>query len=316
MISLDNGFQEVVAIVHSAKASAERLADCFGYDILHAGTPDPRAMASLGIPEGWEAEEVLIGDPAQERGFMRLISFPGQETGLMRPGGGCWDTGGIFDINIRTFRDIEGVGARMNRNGFVGYTPVTRWQFGPLDVKEHVLTDADGLGIAIMERMAPPLEGYEHVANQCSYIFNSTQSVADFDAARAFYVDVLGWKPIQETEWTHDDGNNCIGLPVSVARTCTLKVGIYQANGENDGSVEILGLAVEGIDMSAGRPPERGIAALRFPMSDPQAFLDRAANGGCEIIALAETELAPYGKVRLGGVITPWGARLDVFEAL
>lgn len=316
MISQDNGFHEVVSIVRSAASSARRLADSFGYEIIHQGTPDPAALASLGIPHGWAGEEVLVGDPAQQRGFMRLISFAGHETAQMRPGGSCWDTGGIFDINIRALHDIEGVGARMNKNGFVAYTPVTRWQFGPLDVKEHVFNDSDGIGIAIMERMAPPLEGHETVVNQCSYIFNSTQSVPDFAAARAFYVDVLGWKPIQETEWTHEDGNNCIGLPPSVASTCPIKVGIYQSNGLNDGSVEIIELAVDGLDMSRGRPPERGIACLRFPVSDAQAFLDKSAAAGCEIVDLTEAEIAPYGKLRIGGVITPWGARLDVFETL
>ena len=314
MIALDNGFEEVVGIVHSARDAARRLADSFGYQVLHEGTPDPRALASLGVPAEWKAVETLVGDPAQQRGTMRLISFPDRDTAQMRPGGSCWDTGGIFDINIRALYNIEEVGARMNRNGFVAYTPVTRWQFGPLDVKEHVFNDADGIAIAIMERMAPPLEGHQTVTNQCSYIFNSTQSVRDFAAARTFYVDVLGWNPIQETEWTHEDGHNCIGLPVSVAKTCPLKVGIYQSNGVNEGSVEIIELAVDGIDMSGGRPPQRGIAALRFPMSDPQAFLNRAAGGGCEIVPLAEAELVPYGNVMLGGAITPWGARLDVFS--
>lgn len=316
MISKDNGFHEVVAIVLSAANSAQRIAESFDYEIIHKGTPDPRILSSMGIPKDWEAEEVLVGDPSQQRGFMRLLSFPGRDTGQMRSGGNPWDTGGIFDINIRAFRDIEGLHARMNRNGFVGYAPITQWQFGPLDVKEAVLNDSDGVGIAVMERMAPPLEDHQKLARQTSYIFNSTQVVSDYDSARAYYVDTLGWTPIQETEWVHEDGKNCMGLPRNFASTCTMKVGIYQSNGLNEGSVEIIGMDADGIDTAAGRPPERGLASLRFNMSDPQAFLDASASAGCEIVPLAEAVIEPYGKVRIGAAITPWGARLDVFETI
>ncbi len=317
MISLDNGFHEVVAIVSSLDDAGPRLKACFGYETIHRGQPSAEALASLGVPEGWAAEEEVIGDPSQERGFLRLIAFPGQDLPLLRHGGKAWDTGGIFDLNIRALGPLEVLTERMNANGYVPFAPTTHWQFGELDVKEAVLNDPDGVCLAVMERVAPPLEGYEHVKSDCSYVFNSTQIVPDYEAARSFYVDTLGWKAVQETEALHEDGNNCMGLPPSVAKKVLMKIGIYQAQGVKEGSVEIIEMVdLEGLDFSDSRPPKRGLASLRFPVTDAQAILDRATAGGAEVVPLQEAGLAPYGKVRLGAVIAPWGARLDVFEIL
>ena len=236
-------------------------------------------------------------------------------TGVARDGAQPWDVGGLFDINIRCLDSIEHQHGAMTGNGFVAFAPVTQWQFGALTVKEVVHRDADGLCIAMMQRMAPPLTGYEG-AGPVSHIFNSTQVVADFAAARSFYVDALGWAPVQESNWTHEDGDNCLGLPLDVARHCAVQVGIYHPHGVMEGSVEIIGYGVEGRDFGAAGPPLRGLASLRFPLTAPEAFLERAGKGGCAVLPLRRAEIAPYGLVEIGAAITPWGARLEVFRPL
>lgn len=314
MIALDNGFQEAVAIVSDAADSARRLGAIFGYAVLHDGAPSPEALALLGVDPTWEAREIIVGDPAQHRGYMRLISFPGEQTGVMRDGAQSWDSGGIFDVNIRCLQSIEDQQQAMTRHGFVGFAPVTQWQFGAFNVKEVAMRDGDGLCIAMMQRMAPPLTGYEAVEGPVSYIFNSTQIVRDFDAARAFYVDALGWTPIQESVSRHEDGLNCIGLPVDIARERGMRIGIYQMQGRFEGSVEIIEHDVEGMDFSAAAPPDRGMASLRFPVSDVAAFLTKAEQGGCTILAPRTTDIAPYGRVEMGAAITSWGARFEIFS--
>lgn len=314
MISLDNGFHEIVAIVRCVEEAGPRLAAALSFEQVHRGSPSPQVLEFLGLPSDCAAQEVVIGDPAQKRGFLRLMSFPDHPAPLRRDGGHAWDTGGIFDFNVRSLGAINAFTDRLNSHGFVPFAPTTHWQFGPLEVKEAVLTDADGICLAVMERLSPRLEGFDHVSGPTSYIFNSTQIVPDFDAARAFYVDHLGWQPFQETEWVHEDGKNCMGLPPGIAKTCRMRVGIYQQNGLNEGSVEILAMDVEGLDMSGGGIPQRGLATLRFPMDRPQKFLDAAAAGGCAITPLTQALIAPYGNVRIGSATTPWGVRLEVFS--
>lgn len=257
--------------------------------------------------------EALIGDPAQQRGFIRLFAFPGLDNGLMRDGGQAWDRGGIFDINVYSLGAIGRLHGRMTRAGFRPFGPVTAYDFSGLGVKEVIECDSDGLAIALIEQIVPPLKGFEGTTGAASFVFNSTQTVPSFAAARAFYVDVLGWHAVHETSWTHVDGRNCLGLPLDVARSRHITVGVYQAEGQNLGSVEILEVEGEGLDFSASAPPARGWAALRFPVSDPADFLARAGRGGAWVLPLRRVSMNPYGEVEAGLAITPWGARLEVY---
>jgi catechol 2,3-dioxygenase-like lactoylglutathione lyase family enzyme len=316
MMSQNNGFQEVVGIVTDVTASARLLCQALGYVEKHRGNMPFGALALWQHEPHASAHEVLIGHPDSQRGDIRFIAFDGAPAGRMRDGAQAWDPGGIFDINVRALSGIDGLHRALGLAGFLSPAPITDWDFGPLSVREVVENNADGLAIALMERVSPPLTGYENVTGPASWVFNSTQIVPDFASARAFYVDALGWKIVQESDLVHDDGRNCMGLPLGLAPNIKAKVGIYQAQGRMEGSVEIIAFDFAGIDFSAAAPPDRGWAALRFSVSDAAEFLARARAGGCDVSAIAEFDWAPHGRVRAGSVRTPWGARLEAFEPI
>ncbi|HWU04417.1 MAG TPA: VOC family protein [Novosphingobium sp.] len=318
MIALDNGFEEVVGIVADVEASAARLMAATGYVEIARGAVDAGALALLGMA-GRPAREVLIGHRDVARGRIRLIALDGEAAPLARDGAQAWDTGGIFDINLRALggnAPIERLHRRLGDAGYLAHAPITDWDFGPLAVREVVESDADGLCIALMERVRPPLAGYEGVSGPASWVFNSTQVVADFDAARRFYRDVLGWLPVQETEGpvAQASGVNCMGLPVGLAAGLTMRIGIYHPAGRMEGSVEIIGFGMKTLDFSASQPPMRGWASLRFPMSDIDGFAQKAREAGCAIIGPIEAEWRPHGRTRAVAAITPWGARVEAFE--
>jgi catechol 2,3-dioxygenase-like lactoylglutathione lyase family enzyme len=178
--------------------------------------------------------------------------------------------------------------------------------------------DADGLCIAVMERVRPPLQGYEGLRGPASWVFNSTQIVPDFDAARAFYRDVLGWLPVQETDGpaAQASGLNCMGFPVGLAAGIGMRIGIYHPQGRMEGSVEIIQFGVKGLDFSGDGPPARGWACLRFAVGDVLDFAARARGGGCRVIGPVELDWRPHGRHRAVAAITPWGARLEAFERI
>ena len=316
MISQDNGFQEVVGIVADAQASAHLLCEALGYAELHRGEVPNGALTLWQPKASTAAREVLVGHPNSPRGQIRLVEFATAPGARMRDGAQAWDPGGIFDINVRSLTGIDRLHGALGLAGFLSPAPITDWQFGPLSVREVVENNADGLAIALMERVSPPLTGYESLTGPASWVFNSTQIVPDFASARALYVDALGWDIVQESDLLHEDGRNCMGLPLGLAPNIKAKVGIYQAHGRMEGSVEIIAFDFAGIDFSAAAPPDRGWASLRFPLSDAAAFLAKAKAGGCEVSVLAEFDWAPHGRVRAGSVRTPWGARLDIFELI
>jgi catechol 2,3-dioxygenase-like lactoylglutathione lyase family enzyme len=312
----DDGFHEVRVIVDDLESAAHRLCDAYGYQMLWSGEAVEGAIRLLGF-DPIPAREILIGDAMQGRGFLRLIAFPGLSTGVMRDGAQPWDIGGLFDLNIRPLVPIETVHAATTRAGFCAFAPITAYVFDSLAVKQVVSRDSDGVAIALIERVSPPLEGFEAVKGPTSYVFNSSQIVPSLNQARAFYGDVLGWTVVQQDEWVHPGhGRNCLGLPLDVARTRRIKVAIFHPQGAARGSVEAIEIEGEALNFSTAAPPDRGLAALRFPVSDVETFLAKCARGGCRILAPTRFRLEPYGEVLAGAAVTPWGVRLEAYQSV
>lgn len=318
LASRDNGFHEAVALVSDAQAAAARLCGATGFVVRHAGKVAAGTFRLLGLEEA-RGEEVLVMHPQARRGGIRLVAPDGAWQPLARDGAQAWDSGGIFDVNLRALGDIEDLHARFGRHGWHAIAPVTAWDFGALAVKEVIERDCEGLEIALMQRIRPPLTGYEGLEGPASWVFNSTQIVHDFAAARRLYVDALGWRPVQETDgFAAGDasGENCMGLPPGLAPGVPMRIGIYQAQGAMAGSVEIIAFGAGGRDFSAQTvPPRRGWTALRFAVADADDFARRAADGGCGVVGPVELDWAPWGRGRAVAAITPWGARLEAFAA-
>lgn len=316
MIALDNGFEEAVGLVADCDNAASRLCASLGYRVVHRGSVPAGALALMGLTGDVTAKEVLIAHPDAARGAIRLIALDGAPAPLMRDGAQAWDSGGIFDVNVRALQDIEALHHAMGHEGFRAAAPITDWDFGTLAVREVVENDSDGICIALMQRVHPPLAGYETIGGNASWVFNSTQVVADFDKARALFVDHLGWKPVQETEGFagQGSGDNCMGLPPALAPAITMRIGIYHPQGRMEGSVEIIRFGCGGHDFSAARPPQRGWAGLRFPVTDLADFARRMTEAGCEVSAVQRFEWAPHGMVQAVSATTPWGARLEALK--
>ncbi len=149
--------------------------------MVHAGPVPKGVLELMGIHAEAYAHEVLIAQPDGLRGAIRLISIVGPVTPPMRDGAQAWDSGGIFDINIRALQGIEPLHAAMGRAGFRAHAPVTDWDFGALAVREVVESDADGLSIALMERVHPPLAGYDGIGgNGWASLRFPVSDLADF----------------------------------------------------------------------------------------------------------------------------------------
>lgn len=316
MISTDNGFQEAVGFVADIDASGARITAATGFVEIYRGEVPDAALKLLGITGSPKTRELLLSHPTVPRGHIRLLSLAGEPAGVIRDGAQAWDNGALFDVNLRALESIDDLHAAMGRNGFVSPAPITSFDFDPVSVREVLERDGDGLCFALMERVRPALAGYEHVAGPASWVFNATQIVSDFSVARSFYVDQLGWKVVQEASWKHADGRNCMGLPVGLAPDILVTVGVYQAQGRMEGSVEIIRFDCDGLDFSADAPPKRGWAALRFAVSNLSEFQALAEQGGCKTIGPVPVHWAPHGDFRAVAAITPWGVRLEAFESV
>ncbi|MCJ1961917.1 hypothetical protein [Novosphingobium mangrovi (ex Hu et al. 2023)] len=317
MISCDNGFQEALGLVSDASVSATRFCAVTGYIEVFQGTASPQVLQFLGVGSAISGREVLVRHPDSERGAVRFLSLDGPPLPLDREGAQAWDHGGIFDVNIRAFDDLDAVHAAFGAQGFQCPAPVTDWDFGALAVREVVERDADGICVAAMQRVYPPLEGYAGIGGATSWIFNSTQIVPDFEAARHLFVDALGWLPVQETQGyaAAQDGANCMGFPPGLAPKIPMKIGIYHPHGRMEGSVEVIAFDCGGRDFRGVPRPGRGWAGLRFAVTDIDAIAARMAGEGCTLSQPVSLEWRPHGLMRALACMTPWGARFEFFQA-
>lgn len=313
VFGLEN-FQEVVSQVRDLEASISTFESVAGWEVIHRG-PVPGSVLQLwGMKSAAGAREALLRNPGATRGELRLVEIPGA-TGLTRPAAPSWDTGGIFDFNVRVL-DVHGKLEELRRHGWDGMTAPVEFSFGPFVVREVLARDSNGIVVAMIERVQPTLEGWPYLKH-FSRIFNSTQTVRDFDRSLEFFRDHLGFQIYLEHEGTSSsEGPNVLGLPHNLTDEIPRRVVILSPDGKNDGSVELISFdGATGEDHSATALPGRlGMTVLRFPVADLDGYRDHLVSRGLEPTVPTAVELPPHGRRRVFTLRAPEGAWLEFFE--
>jgi catechol 2,3-dioxygenase-like lactoylglutathione lyase family enzyme len=310
------GFREVVFSVSDLDGAASFYREVAGWEVVHSG-PGGSGLAGLwGLDSHLAIDEILLSNPGDDRGFLRLVRIPVAGRVQVRSSAQVWDTGGIFDVNVRV-RNIHAKFEQLRERGWQFYSDPIRFSFGPFVVWEVLAKGPDGVVIAMVERVEPPLEGWPNL-RELSHIFNSTQIVRDFEGSREFYEQVLGFEVYLEHEGpSKEPGPNVLGLPHNLAAEVSRKVVILSPDGTNSGSVELIAFdGLTGADFSSRAvPPNLGILALRFPVSDIEAFRARLAERGvAPVNGPSKVMIAPYGEVRIMTVRAPDGAWLEFYQ--
>jgi catechol 2,3-dioxygenase-like lactoylglutathione lyase family enzyme len=192
------------------------------------------------------------------------------------------------------------------------------FDFGELAVNEVHQHGPDGMVLSIIEQLKPALA---LAAPKLTHVFNAAIIVRDFGRARDFFVEKLGFKPWMEVEWNGDNpGLTLLSDLTDFQGVKTIKTVIVHPQGENLGSVELIGWdgAAPGRDFSErAHPPNLGSLALRFGVDDLAAHLDRLRSHGISPVRpVTELTLEPYGRVRLAPIRSPDGVWLEFFEVL
>jgi catechol 2,3-dioxygenase-like lactoylglutathione lyase family enzyme len=288
-----------------------------GWEIIHRGHAGADQASFWNLDADQEIREIVLANPGTERGFLRLVSFPGTQQQQIRSSAQTWDTGGIFDVNVRV-KDIHQKFAQFRERGWQFYSDPIQFHFGPFIVWEVLAKGPDGIVIAMVERVQPPLEGWPQL-RELSRIFNATQIVQDFDRSRDFFETKLGFTVyLEHVGPSKEPGPTVLGLPHNLATEITRNVVILSPDGSNEGSVELLSFeGLTGADFSSyASPPNLGILTLRFPVADLDAYQAEIGARGVKAIAgPADVMIEPYGTVKIMAVRTPEGALIEFFEA-
>lgn len=312
-----DGFDEAVIIIRSPEPHLACWRDVGGWVLQHQGEVDTRLLRGWGLPQA-TGREWRLGHRNGSVGHVRLMQLDNAGPQAdMRPDDQCWDSGGIFDLNVRV-RDVAAQAAALHALHWHGASPPIRWDFGGLIVKEWLTRGPDNVRLALIERVEPPLREADQPTG-LGPVFNSSQIVRDMDAALDFYGRVLGFqRAVSFQTGPLASAANVMGVPPGLASQTSLDLHILHPWGLKEGSIEIVSVnGAGGLDLSdTAKLPNFGMALLRHRVRGLRVFAEHlAAQGWLLAMPLTRMTIEPYGAVDLLAVRTPEGARLEFYEA-
>jgi len=308
------GFHEVVLSIRDLDRESKFYQDLTGWSEIS------RTECSKDQLGFWHldsyARQCLLTNPGVSNGHIRLVNFDDSERLPIRSSSQSWDTGGIYDIDLRT-PDLQATFKELQSAGWMAFSDPLSWQFGKFEVSEVLMKGPDDVVLAIIQRHRPKLEGFP-LMKKLSRVFNSSQVVRDMDASKDFYINKLGFKVYMDHVLTGtDEETNLFGMPQNLYRSITRRICILHPEGTNEGSVELIQLdGAQGRDFASHAiPPNLGILLLRFPILNMDAFRDHLVSQDIDIFSdITTLNIPPYGAYKCISIKTPDGALLEFLE--
>jgi catechol 2,3-dioxygenase-like lactoylglutathione lyase family enzyme len=309
------GWREAVLIVPDLAVWIDTLTVVGGWEVADRSAPDTSLNALWGLSPGARTEQVLMRNIDTQTGFLRLVKVAGAVQTQIRPDDQAWETGGIQALDLRVV-DMEATAVALHARGWRASSAPVRYKTYGVEVIEWTPTSPDGIRLSLIQRIAPPLQGWSEL-KRWSRAANAAITVKDLAAAKAFFGGVLGMKPGFASNTIGGDGPNVMGLPFALARTLPITIQGYASFADGDGAIELVSMpGAQGRDFSAdARPPNLGTAALRFMVADAAALAERLVKAGQPLAAPVQAvRIAPYGACRVFAVWGPDGAWLEFVE--
>jgi len=304
-----------------------------GFTEVVITTAVPESLVGFFTGLGWGHESLQLTSQCQE--YFALPSDVGIPSRLQHPSSECsvlllpvpasvppWRPpetelvvpGGLFDLNMRT-NDSDFAQAFLREHAWTPFSEPIPWQFGDNSVKEFLSVQSDGVVLAVMERVSPPLPGPPF--DRMSDIFNATQIVQDHDRTLAF-LSVLGFGTfIDFTGPLPGEGPRVLNLQDQPDEVGHIRLTISHPEALMQGSIEVI--TTPNIDRPTLRPAhphQRGLTALRIPCDDVRRLVDRLTESpwaDALVKPLMVRDLG-FGAQECCSVLTPDGARLDLFQ--
>ena len=314
-----SGWRETLVSVADVDTWVRTYLELGEWELRYEGDVEPEVIDYLRVPPGTRAREAVVGRTGLEFGFVRLVSFDGGRHPVIRSNGRPWETGGWFDLNARV-DDMQATFEQLQDLGWGSVSDPIEYDFGPFTVKEWVAYGPDGVNLAIIQRLHPPLEPDARPGRMGPH-FNSTQIVDDIGTARHFYQDVLGFSStvdVTDEPMMPEPRQNVLGVPNEQAATQPWNISMLTPPGAEGGTVEIISLpGISGREFAPlADPPNRGIVSLRFPVDDVEALHRRLVAADVPIVnEPIALPLPPDGEIVMMTARGPCGARLDFFES-
>lgn len=311
-------WREVVISVHDLETAARFFREIGGFKTIWQGTESPAYLRTMGLDAAATAQSLVLGAPGVETGRIRLVEFAGvgHQT-PMRPGARPWDSGCFFSIMMRA-KGLDQIYDDAIRLGWWTETPIADLTFGTSDLKIVVFRGPQGMQVQAYERLSPALPEAFPDFDRLSVPFNVMQMVRDRDAARDFFVGLLGFetfylgKPYTSKEPTPTP----LGIPLNLTTSARYRAGIYTPLPGEVGRVETIEMMdLRGFD-HADRciAPNFGILSVKFPVEDAKAAAEELMRRGAkQTLAVTTATIEPYGPIDIFAIKSPDGATFEFY---
>jgi hypothetical protein len=306
----ETGFSHVVITT----ANARQLGGFFAaLDWQQQSTPVSADAADFWGADGTRAAESWVAPS----GACEVVLLPvANTTPVLRPVECAVTTpGGLFDINMRTW-DSEWARDFLHTHGWRELVPAVAWQFGEVHTSEGLYIQDDGIVMAVMQRLSPPLEGIEF--DRMSDVFNSTQMVSNVEATLAF-LKVLGFERfIDHAGPLPGEGPRVLQLEQYPVETAGIHLSIAHPEAAMSGSIELIDVPEHPLPcLPVPSMGGRGLRALAIPCNDVAetfAAINDSRWSGQLCQPLAERDLPGLLGGQCFAVTAPDGGRLDFYQ--
>lgn len=318
---IDGGWHEAIIVTRDADNMARFFETVAGWEIIDSGALSKATAAYLtGGQENLAGQYAVVKPPGFDQGWVRIIELEGVEQKIIRANAQPWDTGGVFSLMTRS-ANLERNKTDAEEAGWTAYNEPYDFGFGDLELRNIVLRGPDGVNLAIYEWVQPKRDDASP-PGAVSKAFNAMQMVADIEAAKAFYVDTLGFDIYQQGSFIDpEDRPTNFALPVNYATKIPRDYAILIPQGADDaaGRIELMQFrGFEGRDLS-GRAglSDLGVVSLMFPVSDLQAKEDALKEKAVMFVRERQTIMTPpFGQAEALTVASPDGVFLTFFELI
>lgn len=318
-LSNRRGLQEMVVSVKFLDRTIQMYKEIADWEVAYRGRAPADQAVHWGLPEETVIEQAVMRVSGTNKGYLRLVKFFDVEQERIRSSARPFDTGAIFNFNTLV-KDLDGVFEDMRDHGFVGFADPTYYTIFGKRYGGAMLRGHDGVVINLLHRVNDPYEDIPPFTKM-SHVVNATQMVDDYEENLDFFQNKMGWHTRWEAapEWP-EDGSNNMSLPNNLLLNGSIKerAASFLFDAEADGgSIEIFKFdGASGADFSSrAHPPNLGVLMYRIHVPDVQAYVEKIAANGVEVIRPTATlPVALYGDVKSAIIKAPSGAWIELFE--
>ncbi|MEM6683332.1 MAG: VOC family protein, partial [Pseudomonadota bacterium] len=159
---IPDGWREAVVSVRDLEAMATFYQRDLGWELRSTGPVPAATLKAWGLPSAARARFALVANANTDRGFVRILEFNGVPQQRIRSHDQAWETGGIYNMNIRV-ADMAATAAKVTDAGWQGPSDPVQFSFGPFVVQEWIPRHTDGVRIAFVGRVKPPLQNWPNL---------------------------------------------------------------------------------------------------------------------------------------------------------